>query len=323
MDPFDLLYFYSFPAQFTEQQKQMMFTNWMRQHQRSYSYSDFQTRYSIWKSNLDFVTKHNSEEHSYTVGMNQFADLTNEEFASTYFGFRMPAGAQVEPVYEPTVPGALPTSFDWRTKGAVTPIKNQGQCGSCWAFSTTGSTEGCHFLKSNKLVSLSEQNLMDCSTAEGNQGCEGGLMTQAMDYIIQNGGVDTESSYPYKAIDENCHFKTADVGATLAKYTNVQSGSEAKLQDTVSLGPVSAAMDASQTSFQLYTSGIYKDPACSSQSLDHGVLVIGWGVDAAGKDYWLMKNSWGTSWGIQGYFWLARNDHNMCGVATMATLPSC
>jgi len=258
--------------------------------------------------------------------MNSFGDLTNSEFSKTYMGFNMPAsGVLPGATFHSDVPvSALPATWDWRKQGAVTPIKNQGQCGSCWSFSTTGSTEGCHFINQGKtLASLSEQNLMDCSYAQGDQSCEGGLMTDAMTYIISNGGIDTEASYPYLAEDEStCNYNAANSAATLTSFSNIPSGNEASLQQSVAVGPVSVAIDASQSSFQFYSSGVYSDPNCSSSQLDHGVLAIGWGTDT-GSAYWLVKNSWGTDWGMQGFIEMARNDNNMCGIATMATIPSC
>jgi len=164
---------------------------------------------------------------------------------------------------------------------------------------------------------------MDCSTSYGNEGCDGGLMTAAMEYIIKNNGIDTEASYPYTAEDGTCHFRTANIGATLKSYTNVATGNENDLQSKANVGPVSVAIDASHDSFQLYESGIYYEPACSSTQLDHGVLVVGWGQNSTGSDYWLVKNSWGTSWGLEGYIWMSRNRNNNCGIATMATLPNC
>jgi len=219
------------------------------------------------------------------------------------------------------IPPHYPILWIGEKKGAVTPIKNQEQCGSCWSFSTTGSVEGCNFLATGKLVSLSEQNLMDCSTAQGNQGCDGGLMTQAMDYIISNGGIDTESSYPYTAEDGTCNYNKANSGGDLKKYVNVNAGDEKDLQAKVALGPTSVAIDASQSSFQFYSTGVYNEPACSTSQLDHGVLAVGWGVDS-GTDYWIVKNSWGTDWGQNGYIWMSRNLNNQCGIATMATLPN-
>jgi len=164
---------------------------------------------------------------------------------------------------------------------------------------------------------------MDCSTAQGNQGCDGGLMTAAMQYIISNNGIDTEASYPYTAEDgTSCQYTTANKGATLTGFTNVQTGSESDLQAKTYLGPVSVAIDASQNSFQFYSSGVYYEPACSSTALDHGVLSAGWGVSGS-TPYWLVKNSWGTDWGLDGFIWMSRNKNNNCGIATMATLPQC
>jgi len=256
--------------------------------------------------------------------MNHLGDLTNQEYRNLLLGMKVPVGYEHK---QGDISGsdsdALPASWDWRKQGAVTGVKDQGQCGSCWSFSTTGSTEGCHQISSKKLVSLSEQNLVDCSTSFGNMGCEGGLMTQAMEYIISTGGIDTESSYPYTAEDGNCQYNAANSGATLKSYNNVNQGDEKGLQTAVSQGPTSVAIDASQSSFQFYSSGVYNEPACSTSQLDHGVLAIGWGNDPSGGDYWLVKNSWGTSWGQQGYIWMSRNKNNQCGIATMATLPVC
>lgn len=269
---------------------------------------------------MDFIDAHNKANKGFTVAMNKFGDLSSDEFARIFLGTKITI---TTPMKNSTRKVRAPTSFDWSTKGAVTPIKNQQQCGSCWAFSTTGSTEGCHFLTTKSLVSLSEQNLVDCSQAQGNQGCEGGLMTQAMDYIISNKGIDTESSYPYTAQDgASCLFNSANVGATLTGYTNVNQGDENDLLAKVTLGPTSVAIDASQSSFQLYSSGVYYEPACSSTQLDHGVLAVGWGV-SSGTDYWIVKNSWGTDWGLNGYIWMSRNKNNNCGIATSATLPQC
>jgi len=225
----------------------------------------------------------------------------------------------------PFIPeGPLADVVDWRTKGAVTPIKDQGQCGSCWAFSTTGSTEAAHFLATGELVSLSEQNLMDCSTSYGNQGCNGGLMNNAFKYIIANKGIDTEASYPYTAKDGTCHFTAANVGATVAGYKNVVAGSESSLQASVAIEPVSVAIDASHNSFQLYKSGVYYESKCSSSNLDHGVLAVGYGTtdDSAKTDYWIVKNSWGTSWGTAGYIQMTRNNKNNCGIATSSSYPT-
>jgi len=147
-------------------------------------------------------------------------------------------------------------------------------------------------------------------------------MTQAMQYIIANGGIDTENSYPYTAEDGTCSYNAANSGATLKSFVNVQTGSESDLQVKVQMGPTSVAIDASQSSFQFYSGGVYNEPNCSTSQLDHGVLAVGWGTDSS-TPYWIVKNSWGTSWGMNGYIWMSRNLNNQCGIATMATLPQC
>jgi len=182
--------------------------------------------------------------------------------------------------------------------------------------------EGSKFLATGNLVSLSEQNLVDCSTSQGNQGCNGGLMDQAFEYVIQNGGLDTEESYPYTATGPNqCQYDASNSAETLSSYTDVTSGDENALMTACNQQPVSVAIDASQQSFQSYTGGIYSDPNCSSTSLDHGVLVVGYGTDSQGNDYWLVKNSWGASWGLNGYIQMSRNNNNNCGIATSASYP--
>jgi cathepsin L len=292
----------------------------MHEHDKAYSSEEFQTRYAIFKSNMDYVAEWNSRNSETVLGLNVMADLTNEEYQSIYLGTRVDltdAGRLVEDV-DDVVPTA--DTVDWRTKGAVTPIKNQGQCGSCWSFSTTGSVEGAYFLSTGNLVSLSEQNLMDCSTSYGNQGCNGGLMDNAFRYIIANKGLDTEASYGYTAKDGTCHYTAANSGAHISSYKDVSAGSEAALLTAVTQQPISVAIDASHNSFQLYKSGVYYEAACSATRLDHGVLAVGYGTDGS-SDYWIVKNSWGTSWGMQGYINMARNRNNNCGIATMASYP--
>jgi cathepsin L len=262
-----------------------------------------------------------AEARGFSVAINEFADLSLSEFSSIYNGMNVTVNYDESRHSETSPSGPQGYTVDWVSKGAVTGIKNQGQCGSCWSFSTTGSVEGAHFLSTGSLVSLSEQNLVDCSTAEGNEGCNGGLMDDAFEYIIKNHGIDTEASYSYRATGPNkCEFKAADVGATISSYHDIQSGSESALQTGVDKTPVSVAIDAGHNSFQLYKSGVYYEPACSTSQLDHGVLAVGYG-NSGSSNYWVVKNSWGADWGMAGYIQMSKDRNNNCGIATAASYP--
>ncbi|XP_037652059.1 cathepsin L.1 [Sebastes umbrosus] len=307
------------------------FHAWKLKFVRSYhSPAEEAHRREIWLSNRKLVLVHNIMADqgikSYRLGMTYFADMENEEYkrlisqgclgsfnaslprrGSTFL--RLPEGTD------------LPNTVDWRDKGYVTDVKDQKQCGSCWAFSTTGSLEGQTFRKTSKLVSLSEQQLVDCSGDYGNEGCMGGLMDNAFRYIVANGGIDTEDSYPYEAEDGKCRYNPDTIGATCTGFVDVKQGDEDALKEAVAtIGPVSVAIDASHSSFQLYESGVYDEPECSPSELDHGVLAVGYGSDG-GHDYWLVKNSWGLGWGDKGYIMMTRNKHNQCGIATASSYP--
>jgi len=284
-------------------------------------------RFAVWKNNLKFIQQHNSKGHSYSLTMNELGDQTVDEYRLYVQGLRSELSSETERKMSTLLPPnepRLPPTVDWRTKGYVTPVKNQGELGKSWAFSVTGSVEGQHFKKTGNLVSLSEQNLVDCS------GCyEHGqnhlLQPQAVadcgfEYIIRNGGIDTEAGYPYPC-NKSCCFDKDKVGATLTGYVDVSPGSESALQFAVAtVGPISVAIDAGHQSFQFYHSGVYNEPSCSSEELDHAVLVVGYG-SYEGQDYWLVKNSWGTNWGMQGYIMMSRNKNNQCGIATSASYP--
>lgn len=320
-----------------------LWNKFKKSHGKTYFSEEHETaRFNIFKANVDLIEKHNSEfsmgMHTYTLGINHFADWTVQEFKAKMLGVRpnitsIRGGSTFTFMRLPT-DVKLPDSVDWREKGAVTDVKNQGECGSCWAFSTTGSLEGQHFRATNKLVSLSEQQLVDCSKKYDNQGCNGGLMDNAFKYVQENGGLDTEDSYPYHAKEGKCKFNKQTIGATCTGYVDVPSQDEAALKEAVAtVGPVSVAIDATEEKFMLYKDGIFVDDSCGNgeDTLNHGVLVVGFGSNSTNNglfgresstpDYWIVKNSWGTGWGEGGYIRMARNKENMCGVATAASYP--
>jgi len=258
--------------------------------------------------------------------MNQFGDMTSDEFISTHTGYKRVSMGVLRGNNGPkTVKGksALPNAVDWRTEGAVTPVKDQGQCGSCWAFSTTGSTEGAYFLSRGELVSLSEQELVDCSGAEGNSGCEGGMMDFAFQYIIDNNGITTEDAYNYTAEDGTCESDGKPVGATISSFTDVDPSDNDALHTALAQQPISIAIEADQDGFQFYSSGVFSGDC--GDSLDHGVLLVGYN-QAASPPYWIVKNSWGSSWGLDGYIYLVddptlNGGSGQCGMLTEPSYP--
>lgn len=292
------------------------FVAYVKQFNKVYTADELFTRFQNFVDNKKAIDAHNAKGLSWTMGVNAFTDLTTKEFSEMYMGYLPRQNDFARSQNEHVAPAGqvLADSLDWRTKGAVTPIKDQGQCGSCWAFSTTGSVEGANQIKSGKLTSLSEQQLVDCAGSSGNQGCNGGLMDDAFEYIIKNKGIGSEASYPYTGRDGTCK-KVASV-ATVSKYTDVKKNDETALMSAVNIEPVSVAVDAE--SWQSYRGGVMTGP-CGKQ-LDHGVLLIGYGTEGS-NDYWLVKNSWGTSWGEKGTIRLVRGK-NECGIAEAASYPT-
>ncbi len=285
-------------------------------------------RYNIWKSSLALIEEHNREadKHGYTLGINRFGDITNKEFNEMYNGYRITNHKRADSTFEPDPNFKLSNdSFvDWRKEGVVTPVANQGDCGSCWAFSATGSLEAQHALHGSTLVSLSEQNIMDCTESKkyGNMACLGGTMDKAFQYVIDNKGIDSEASYPYLAHTETtCRYNQANMAATMSGFKDVPINEYALSEACLKVGPISIAIDASLESFRFYKNGTYYEIQCSTTLLNHGVLLVGYGTDGYGKDYYLVKNSWGTNWGMEGYIKMSRNRDNNCGIASVASYP--
>ena len=299
----------------------VQFSNFIKIYNKEYTDSELIYRMSVYSDNIRKIDDHNNAGHSWKMAVNQFADLTVEEFKSGHTClekrnqvFRKSTLNFNEIDFTPVED--LPASFDWTEKGAVTPVKDQGQCGSCWAFSSTGSAEGAYAIATGKLVSLSEQQLVDCSGSYGNQGCNGGIYFYSWDYA-EKSALCSESDYSYTGVDGKC--KKCTGVTTVDSYVEVTPNSETALQQAVSLGPVSIAIEADTSVFQFYSSGVMDSTSCGT-NLDHAVLVTGWG-DLNGKKYWNVKNSWGSSWGTKGYILLGRNSNNKSGVCGLAMEP--
>ncbi|XP_078357661.1 cathepsin L-like [Oculina patagonica] len=298
------------------------FQKFVEKHKKSYATdkNEYKKRFAIYKDNLVRARKmQDMEQGSAKYGETVFSDLTEEEFKKYY---RMPGwGKPLYEMKEAKIPkGEIPPAFDWRDKGAVTPVKNQGQCGSCWAFSTTGNIEGQWKIKKGKLVSLSEQELVDCDTVDS--GCEGGLPSNAYKQIMKLGGLETESQYPYEAADDKCKFKKSEAVVYLNGSVAISKDENEIAAWLVANGPISIGINANM--MQFYMGGVAHPWKifCNPANLDHGVLIVGYGVKKSwlygDEPYWIIKNSWGESWGVQGYYWIYRGDGS-CGLNTMCT----
>ena len=303
-------------------EQERSFQSFVAKNHKTYgTKEEYAYRLGVFSQNYHTIMAHNMHgKAKFTMGINKFSDMTSQEYKKM-LGFK-PSKLRATKV--PKVLGAvqLPDSVDWRDS-AVTPVKNQGQCGSCWSFSTTGSIEGINAIKTGSLVSLSEQQLVDCSSSFGNEGCNGGMFDAAFKYT-EGAKLETEDEYPYTAQDGQCNYDASEGEVGAVSYEDVTSNSPSELAAAVAQQPVSVAIEADQSVFQSYTGGIINSADCGTQ-LDHAVLVVGFGNDGT-TDYWILKNSWGSDWGESGYFRIIRDmngaDAGICGLQSQPAYPT-
>jgi len=302
---------------------QDLFSLWKLQHNKFYSSQEENLRFTVFSDNYNFILNHNAhQKSSYTLALNKFADLTQQEFKTLYTHTIQPSTTPKNVAITATTLTDLPDSVDWRQKGAVSAVYDEGICGSDWAFAAVGGLEGLYFNIHGNLVLLSEQQLIDCSSAFGNQGCQGGSIDPAYQYVTQY-GIESAASYPYLQEQNTCLYNESQVVLSISGFTDVPVNDNYQLQVAVAQQVVSAAVEADGQGFQFYSGGIYSDPACGTV-LDHAILIVGYGSQN-GSDYWIVKNDWGSSWGLEGYIWLARTADSapgQCGIAQGASYPN-
>lgn len=298
------------------------FNEWMEAHHKTYATMAAETQaFATWSHNDAKITEHNAKMLSYTLNHNEYSDMETDAFFAMKLGFAANA-TRTRKSLSTHVKSSSPSSIDWVSLGAVTSVKNQGSCGSCWSFSAAGAIEGAYQISSGTLLNLSEEDLVQCDTTDS--GCNGGLMDNAFTWVETN-GIASLSSYPYTSsggTTGSCDSAAKNSPAVyVSGYTDVTAYDEDALKSAVAQQPVSVAIEADKSAFQFYSSGVLDSTACGT-SLDHGVLLVGYGYDSSsGKDYWKVKNSWGSTWGEDGYIRMVRGK-NMCGISQQASYPT-
>ncbi|KAJ5071697.1 cathepsin l1 [Anaeramoeba ignava] len=306
-----------FATIYAETDYKELFQQYKQKYNKKYDLEEESFRFRIFQERVKKIAKHNSENKSYRLGINEFSDQSYEELSRYLINEKTVTEKPTQQKGEKKENSIKsPDLFDWRTKGVVTPVKDQGSCGSCWSFGTTGCLEGCAAIDAGELISLSEQQLVDCdSTCSG---CGGGLASNAFAWIKGNGGICSEKDYPYVAVDQTCKTTCKPV-ATLTSDTQSTYGDENALKDNCyNYGPISVSIYV-MGDFYDYSSGVYYNAKCPNTTHNHAVLVVGYGHDSnSDMDYWIVKNSWGASWGLAGYILMARNKNGMCAIASNA-----
>ncbi|KAM9488822.1 cathepsin K-like isoform 1-T4 [Clarias gariepinus] len=312
-------------SHFMDSSLDTLWENWKTTNRKKYNgLAEEAIRRAIWEKNMRLIESHNQEYelglHTYELGMNHLGDMTSEEIAKNLLGLQVSVDSDSVNTYLPEPLDKLPNSIDYRKLGYVTPVRKQGSCGSCWAFSAVGALEGQLKKTTGKLVNLSPQNLVDCVIES--HGCNGGYKDKAFNYVRDNGGIDSEEAYPYVGQEQRCAYNKSGKAAECQGFEKVKKGSEDALASAlVKVGPISVGIDAKQSTFHFYKSGVYYDPSCHNETTNHAVLAVGYDATLDGEKYWIIKNSWGEKWGTKGYVWMARNRNNACGIANRAVYP--
>ncbi|XP_036044697.1 cathepsin R-like isoform X2 [Onychomys torridus] len=300
---------------------------WKMKYEKSYSMEE-ELKRSIWEKNLEMIKRHNGEnglgKNGFTMEMNGFGDMTVEEFRKKMNNIPVRTHREGKSIRKRAVSGVFPKFVDWRKKGYVTPVQDQEYCNSCWAFAVTGAIEGQMFKKTGNLTRLSVQNLVDCSKPHGNNGCDWGDPYIGYEYVLHNGGVEAEATYPYEGREGPCRYNPENSAAKITGFVSLPQSEDSLMAAVATIGPISAGVDVASDLFIFYKRGILHDKKCSNTTVNHVVLVVGYGYEGEesdGKKYWLVKNSWGDEWGIQGYIKIAKDQNNHCAIASYADYP--
>jgi len=314
-------------AELADSNVELLWKQFKEEFNKDYSEEEDAKRKAVFVDNMKEINAHNYlydiNQKSYTLGINEYSDMEHSEFMEKMmgFGYNNSANYNNAAFYEELPGDNIPDSIDHRDTGSVSPVENQGGCGSCWTYSSLGALESQHYMKTGVMVHLSKQQLLDCNTK--NYGCRGGWMNIAYQYIMDNGGINTQKSYPYRTAQQSyCYYNPKHYFVTVSSYHSIPVGDENAMKKAVALhGPVAVAVDASPRDFMNYRSGVFKTNYCSTTAVTHAILAVGYGTDPYEGDYWIVKNSWGTTWGDNGYIKMARNYNNMCGIAGYSSYP--